>query len=1132
MQFKQLPSLVIAFLIGFIPLQTVAQYQINGNAAQTACNCYRLTTATNGQNGSVWNVNLFDLSNSFDFTFDVFLGCNDGGADGLAFVLQPLSTNAGSSGGGLGYAGINPSVAIEMDTYQNGGEPGFDHMAIQRNGDVSHGGPNTLAGPVQISAATGNVEDCAWHQLNVVWDATTNTLTAYFDGVLRLTYTGDIVNNIFGGNPNVFWGFTSATGGSNNEHRFCNTINPAFIITSPTQCVGIPVDFESASAVATGQITAFDWDFGDGTTGSGGLVSHTYATSGTFDVELTISSEGCTETSTTQVTINPQPNFSLGPDQAICDGETIQITATGLSGGEAIQWDPITALDNPGITNPNATPTATTTYTLGVIDANGCPNIDDIAITVNPLPVAEAGANQTICNQDVTSMAGSGGTSYSWNPTTDLADATSATTQANPSATTNYVLTVSDPNGCQDTDDMTITVNPLPIVDAGTDDGMCDGQQTVQLTASGATTYSWTPTTGLSNPSIANPVFDGSTTTIFTVTGTDANGCENTDDLEVTVFPLPIADFAQPADVCLGNPTIIVDNSSGSNILYAWDFDDGSAINTDPSPTHTYTTDGLFTVSLGVIDQNGCTATSSSTTNVFPLPSPSMNITDGQEFCENEVIEFVNESTGSIASVFWDFGDNAFLPAFPNTTSNLDDPTFTYYNFAFSPYTVTLGITDAAGCYEQAQVVIVVHDKPRAEFTSTTACQGVATDFTDESTVNAAIINSWIWDFGDGSGTASSANPSYQFAQPGIYQTELIAETDAGCKDTIMHQVLVNPTPVVSIAGIDTCLNDQTTFVNNSTPQDNTITNWDWDFGNGVTTTGISAATTYTDYGTFTVSLTATSDSGCVASTATQVEVFPNPEPAFNLITAEGCTPHEVVFVNQSTIATGQNAAYVWDFGDGNSDTSPNSFNTYPDSGYYNITLSATSTEGCTTVLIEENAVRANITPVAGFSQSDEKLSLLDAELELSDQSFHAITWDWSFGDGTLSTDINPVHTYNEPGTYDLRLTVTNGNCEDTKYGRVKVEPIFTFYIPTAFTPDNNDINESFFGTGEGVQEYNMQIFNRWGEILFESNDPDFHWDGTVKGKQVEAGVYTYKFFILDLFNYGHQYTGAVHLVR
>ena len=186
MQFKQLPSLVIAFLIGFIPLQTVAQYQINGNAAQTACNCYRLTTATNGQNGSVWNVNLFDLSNSFDFTFDVFLGCNDGGADGLAFVLQPLSTNAGSSGGGLGYAGINPSVAIEMDTYQNGGEPGFDHMAIQRNGDVSHGGPNTLAGPVQISAATGNVEDCAWHQLNVVWDATTNTLTAYFDGVLFL----------------------------------------------------------------------------------------------------------------------------------------------------------------------------------------------------------------------------------------------------------------------------------------------------------------------------------------------------------------------------------------------------------------------------------------------------------------------------------------------------------------------------------------------------------------------------------------------------------------------------------------------------------------------------------------------------------------------------------------------------------------------------------------------------------------------------------------------------------------------------------------------------------------------------------------------------------------------------------
>jgi gliding motility-associated-like protein len=124
------------------------------------------------------------------------------------------------------------------------------------------------------------------------------------------------------------------------------------------------------------------------------------------------------------------------------------------------------------------------------------------------------------------------------------------------------------------------------------------------------------------------------------------------------------------------------------------------------------------------------------------------------------------------------------------------------------------------------------------------------------------------------------------------------------------------------------------------------------------------------------------------------------------------------------------------------------------------------------------------------------------------------------------------MHLYDEPGIYDLRLTVTNGDCQDIKYDRVKVKSIFTFYIPSAFTPDADNINETFFGTGEGVTEYNMQIHNRWGELLFVSNDLDLHWNGTFKGKQVEAGVYTYKFYILDLDNYGHQYSGVVHLVR
>ena len=190
---------------------------------------------------------------------------------------------------------------------------------------------------------------------------------------------------------------------------------------------------------------------------------------------------------------------------------------------------------------------------------------------------------------------------------------------------------------------------------------------------------------------------------------------------------------------------------------------------------------------------------------------------------------------------------------------------------------IKTGITDAAGCYEQTQTTIVIRDKPRAGFSSNIVCEGVANDFTDESNVNASVIDTWQWDLGDGIGTATTANPSYSYTQAGVYQAELVVETDHGCKDTIIKDVIVNATPVISISGIDTCLNNVTVFSNNSSPQDNTITSWDWDFGDATTATGVTASTTYLDYGIYTVMLTATSDSGCVASGTKQIEVFPNP---------------------------------------------------------------------------------------------------------------------------------------------------------------------------------------------------------------------------------------------------------------
>jgi hypothetical protein len=196
-------------------------YVVNGSATANGNDCYTLTPPIQGQVGAVWYENLMSLNYNFDMTFQVYLGSDDGGADGIAFVMQPNSTGLGISGGGIGYMGISPSIAVEYDTWQND-DPYYDHIAVHKNGDITTT-TGAVAGPVQASASSDNIEDGQWHSTRITWDAATKTLTVYFDGVLRLTYVNDIIANTFNGNPAVFWGFTGATGGAFNLQQFCVT---------------------------------------------------------------------------------------------------------------------------------------------------------------------------------------------------------------------------------------------------------------------------------------------------------------------------------------------------------------------------------------------------------------------------------------------------------------------------------------------------------------------------------------------------------------------------------------------------------------------------------------------------------------------------------------------------------------------------------------------------------------------------------------------------------------------------------------------------------------------------------------------------------------------------------------------
>ncbi|MCC6413449.1 MAG: HYR domain-containing protein [Saprospiraceae bacterium] len=216
---KQFMLLLICTVL-FSSNELQSQYVVNGNAVALGGNCFRLTTANFSQSGAVWSQNKLNLEDDFTINASIYLGNNDGGADGIAFVLQPVCNGIGGFGGGIGYQGINPSLAIEFDTWYNGdqNDPTADHIALQRNGSVMHdGGTNTLEGPY----VQPNMENNANHPIIVNWDAGSQTLTLNYDGNLIFTYVGDIVADALGGFEKVYWGFTAATGSAFNEQRVC-----------------------------------------------------------------------------------------------------------------------------------------------------------------------------------------------------------------------------------------------------------------------------------------------------------------------------------------------------------------------------------------------------------------------------------------------------------------------------------------------------------------------------------------------------------------------------------------------------------------------------------------------------------------------------------------------------------------------------------------------------------------------------------------------------------------------------------------------------------------------------------------------------------------------------------------------
>lgn len=492
--------------------------------------------------------------------------------------------------------------------------------------------------------------------------------------------------------------------------------------------------------------------------------------------------------------------------------------------------------------------------------------------------------------------------------------------------------------------------------------------------------------------------------------------------------PAPVqAAFGAGATASCKPPDTVVfaNTSSGPGPLsYAWSFGDGLA-SSDASPTHIYSQPGLYTVSLTATSPMGCINTLTRTAYISVGQNVATFTTSAPTACTKSPVVFQNTTGLHADSVLWRFGDGQ--------VSRLAGPGHTYGQPG--TYSVTL-VVYAGACTDSTTRPLVVGVVPNGAFTADKT-NGCNTPFPVQFNTDSSGILSYAWDFGDGQ-TSTVQNPAHTYTHRGIYTVRLILTGAGGCADTVVKPNYITiASPTITLTGVPAsgCLPftlSPGAQVSTSDP----VTGYLWTFGDGVTSALQTPSHTYTAQGTYAISLTITTASGCTATVTDSpaVQVGTKPAAAFVATPTNSCVGTSIQFTDQTPNPVDQWRWYFYGSQTVGS-TSRNPLYAYGDTGTYTVMLVA-GNNGCLDTAIRPLYIHI-APPVARFSAP------IDCSQRMTrvftDQSEAATSWTWNFGDGSTSNNQNPTHTYASPGTYAVTLQVTNGTCTETSRAQVKI---------------------------------------------------------------------------------------------
>ena len=1016
----------------------------------------------------------------------------------------------------------------------------------------------TVAPAFTLSLTAAPTQACAGAPIALT--TTTNSATA-------LTYVWTPATNITAnagasatGNISANTTFTVVASNAAN----CSVTATAAVTLLPTALLNL---IASATNVCPGGSSTLTVSGGSGytwspstslsaTTGISVVATPTLPT--TYTVVSAPTSAACPASATINIGLHPTPSVNAGTDVSYCAGLSGNLSASGAT---SYVWAPTSSLSNANAANPVVSSATTQTYTVTGTSALGCTATDQVLVTVNSLPSANAGSGGANCSGTGLQLNGSGGNTYSWSPATGLSNASIANPIATPSVTTNYTLIVN--NGCNSLPSAPVTVTvfqqpPAATIAANGPTTFCQGNSVVlsssasanYLWSNGATTQSITVnasgnysvtvtdangcTAAASSPFLvtvtappAAPVLNasgalsfcsgGNVTLIssqvsgntwstgatsnqlivsasgaYTATYTDGNGCVSNPSvpISVTAWALPIANAGNSGSNCSGSGVQLT-GSGGVN--YNWTpaagLSNASISNPFANPINT------TNYNLTVTDANGCISNNTATAaiTVFPNPiAPAITANGPFNFCQgNNVIL----SAASNASYLWSTG--ATTQAITVNQSG---------NFSVI-------ITDNNGCVSPVSAIatVIVFPTPAAPILTVNG----PTSFCDGNTlqIQANLTTGINWSNGlTGQQIDAGASGPY---------TATFTSAD-GCVSQSSNTIFIQVQPsgvsaVISASGpTQFCEGDSVTLTSSAADS--------YSWSTGQTTPSIKVYLS----GNYSVSIT----SGCPALNPTAsilIQVNPIPIPTITASSVVDCLPSIIDF-SSTTLGTPP-FAFKWTFGDGSTATSSQPSHQYKNEGTYDVTLTLTDQIGCKGSISLKDFITILPPAEIAYSIVPKFTTLSNATVYLIGQTpdIQSEIWDLE-GIGTSIED-TAIFTFTQIGIYPLTYSaVTLEGCSDSRRDTIYVYENLAVFVPTCFSPNEDGINEIFIPvtTGFDPTNYNFSLFNRWGQMIFESDKPGEGWDG-LNGTQ---DVYIWKLSGRSFMGTDHSYSGYTTLIR